>query len=101
MTTVPSADQIEQIAFGFMASKVLFTAIEFRLFTELAKGPLDANQIQSRLKLNSEQFARFSRRASAKPSYIENLFQNVRRAVLRFNRSYTIDALGPPMRYPA
>jgi 2-hydroxy-4-(methylsulfanyl)butanoate S-methyltransferase len=40
MTTPPSADRIEQVAFGFMASKVLFSAIEFGLFTELAKGPL-------------------------------------------------------------
>jgi hypothetical protein len=52
MNTPPSADRIEQVAFGFMASKVLFTAIEFGLFTELAKGPLDANQIQLRLKLH-------------------------------------------------
>lgn len=52
MNTTPSADRIERVAFGFMASKVLFTAIELGLFTELAKGPLDAEQIQSRLKLH-------------------------------------------------
>ena len=48
-STTPSADRIEQVAFGFMASKVLFSAIEFGLFTELAKGPLDAGEIQRRL----------------------------------------------------
>ena len=37
MSTPPSAEGIEQVAFGFMASKVLFSAIEFGLFTELAK----------------------------------------------------------------
>ena len=35
-----------------MASKVLFSAIELGLFTELAKGPLDADAVQVRLKLH-------------------------------------------------
>jgi hypothetical protein len=48
----PSADRIEQITLGFAASKVLFSGIELGLFSELAKGPLDANTIQSRLKLH-------------------------------------------------
>jgi hypothetical protein len=52
MTTPPNADRIEQVAIGFMASKVLFSAIEFGLFTELAKRPLNANEIQTRLKLH-------------------------------------------------
>ena len=52
MSQVPSADRIEQVAFGFMASKVLFSAIEFGLFTELAKGPLDADEIRKRLGLH-------------------------------------------------
>lgn len=47
MSTPPTADKIEQVAFGFMASKVLFSAIEFGLFTELAKRPLGANEIQT------------------------------------------------------
>jgi hypothetical protein len=46
MSTPPSADLIEHLSFGFMASKVLFSAIEVGLFTELAKGPLDAGEIQ-------------------------------------------------------
>lgn len=52
MNSYPSADRIEQVAFGFMASKVLFGAIEFGLFTELAKGPLDAPAIRQRLGLH-------------------------------------------------
>jgi hypothetical protein len=47
----PSADRIEQVAFGFMMSKVLFCALEFGLFTELSKGELDADELQLRLKL--------------------------------------------------
>jgi hypothetical protein len=52
MSAQPSADRIEQVAFGFMASKVLFSAIEFGLFTELAKGPLSAAEIQKRCGLH-------------------------------------------------
>jgi hypothetical protein len=52
MGILPKADRIEQVAFGFMASKVLFCAIEFGLFTELAKEPLRAEEVQARLKLH-------------------------------------------------
>lgn len=52
MNIVPSADKIELVAVGFMASKVLFTAIEFVLFTELAKGSLKAEEIQLRMGLH-------------------------------------------------
>ena len=52
MTILPKADRIEQVAFGFMASKVLFSAIELGLFTELAKGPLSAEEIRQRLGLH-------------------------------------------------
>jgi O-methyltransferase domain/Dimerisation domain len=48
----PKADRIEQVAFGFMASKVLFCAIELGVFTELAKGPLRAEEIQARLRVH-------------------------------------------------
>jgi hypothetical protein len=48
----PGADRIEQVAFGFMASKVLFSAIDFGLFTQLAKGPLDAEKLRNRLGLH-------------------------------------------------
>ena len=46
------ADRIEQVAFGFMASKVLFSAIDFELFTQLAKGPLDAEELRNRLGIH-------------------------------------------------
>jgi hypothetical protein len=52
MSTPPGADRIEQVAFGFMASKVLFSAIELGLFSELAKGPFDAGEIRKRLGLH-------------------------------------------------
>src|SRR5215472_4477019 len=52
MSAQPSADRIEQVAFGFMASKVLFSALELGLFTELAKGPLDAEQIRKHFGLH-------------------------------------------------
>jgi hypothetical protein len=52
MSTQPSADRIEQVAFGFMASKVLFGAIEFGVFTELAKQPLDGQALTERLGLH-------------------------------------------------
>jgi hypothetical protein len=52
MITPPSADRIEQVALGFMASKVLFGAIEFGVFTELAKQPLDGQALTERLGLH-------------------------------------------------
>jgi len=52
MNTLPSADRIEQVAFGFMASKVLFGAIEFGVFTELAKQPLEGQILTQRLGLH-------------------------------------------------
>jgi O-methyltransferase domain/Dimerisation domain len=52
MSTQPGADRIEQVAFGFMASKVLFGAIEFGVFTELAKQPLDGQALTERLGLH-------------------------------------------------
>jgi len=51
-STQAGADQIEQVAFGFMASKVLFAAIEFGVFTELAKQPLDGQALTERLRLH-------------------------------------------------
>lgn len=48
----PSVDRIDQLAFGFIASKVLLSAIELGLFTELAKGPLDVEEIRRRLALH-------------------------------------------------
>src|SRR5881227_2041899 len=47
-----SPDAILQIAFGFAASKTLFSAIELGLFTELDKGAATAGEIQERLGLH-------------------------------------------------
>jgi Dimerisation domain len=52
MSKTPSADRIEQVAFGFTSSKVLFSAIEFGLFTDLAKESMDAADIQKRCGLH-------------------------------------------------
>jgi len=45
-------DAIMQLGLGFWGSKTLLSAIELGLFTELAKGPLDADGIQRRLSLH-------------------------------------------------
>ncbi len=39
------ADEISEIAFGFMASKALFSALHFDLFTHLDKGPRTAESL--------------------------------------------------------
>jgi O-methyltransferase domain/Dimerisation domain len=41
-----------QLGFGFMASKTLLSAVEIGLFTELAKGPLNAATIGQRLNIH-------------------------------------------------
>jgi len=44
--------KIMQVGMGFWASKVLLTAVKFKLFTHLAPQPLSAKEIQERLNLN-------------------------------------------------
>jgi hypothetical protein len=46
-------DQIIRLGFGFWGSKTLLSAVELGLFTELAKGPLDAQTLTKRLQLHS------------------------------------------------
>lgn len=46
-------DGIMQLGLGFMGSKTLLSAIELGLFTELAKGPLDAKALTERVGLHS------------------------------------------------
>ena len=41
MGALTTADQISEIAFGFMGSKALFAALEHGVFSALADGPLD------------------------------------------------------------
>lgn len=46
-----SAEKILQVGLGFWASKTLLSAVELKLFTELADGPLDHDALVARLKL--------------------------------------------------
>lgn len=48
---VTEAEEISEIAFGFMASKALFAALHADLFTQLAEGPLDAATLAERTGL--------------------------------------------------
>jgi O-methyltransferase domain/Dimerisation domain len=45
-------EQILQMGFGFWTSKTLLSAVELGVFTELAKGPLDAETLRTRLHLH-------------------------------------------------
>jgi len=47
-----SPAKIMQLGTGFWGSKILLSAIELGLFTELAKGPLDAAALTKRLQLH-------------------------------------------------
>lgn len=46
-------DACMQLGLGFMASKTLLSAIELGLFTVLADGPLNADQLTAKLELHS------------------------------------------------
>jgi len=48
----PRMDMILQIGLGFWASKVLLSAVEMELFTELAKHPEDLESLRGRLGLH-------------------------------------------------
>jgi SAM-dependent methyltransferase len=48
----PTHDRILQLGFGYAASKVLLSAVELGVFTELAKEPLDAERLRQRLGLH-------------------------------------------------
>ena len=48
----PLPDQILQVGLGFWASKVLLSAVEMELFTELSKHPEDLNALQGRLGIH-------------------------------------------------
>jgi SAM-dependent methyltransferase len=49
---VVAPDQIMQLGLGFWGSKVLLSAVELGLFTELSKSPLNAESLASRLGLH-------------------------------------------------
>jgi ketosteroid isomerase-like protein/SAM-dependent methyltransferase len=45
-------DRIIQLGMGFMAARALFSAVELGLFTELAREPMDAEQVRARFGLH-------------------------------------------------
>jgi hypothetical protein len=52
MTTTPSPEKILQTAFAFWPSKVLLSAVEVGVFTELARGPEAFDALSGRLGLH-------------------------------------------------
>jgi hypothetical protein len=51
-TKAITPDRIMQLGFAYWSSKTLLSAVELGLFTELAKGPLDAETLRQRLGLH-------------------------------------------------
>jgi ubiquinone/menaquinone biosynthesis C-methylase UbiE len=54
MGALTTADQISEIAFGFMGSKALFAALEHGVFTTLAGGPQDAAGVAAASDLDAD-----------------------------------------------
>jgi Methylase involved in ubiquinone/menaquinone biosynthesis len=54
MSLLTEAEEISEIAFGFMGSKALFAALHYGLFTALADGPATAEAIGARCGLPAE-----------------------------------------------
>jgi len=52
MSEQPTPERILQIGLGFWASKVLLSAVEIGVFTELSNRPLDLNSLRGRLGLH-------------------------------------------------
>ncbi len=52
MSNNPTPDKIMELGMGFWGSKALLSGVELGLFTELARGPLDAKTLQERLGLH-------------------------------------------------
>lgn len=52
MAEPPAPDRILELAVGFWGAKTLLSAVELGLFTELARGPLDAETLRVRLGLH-------------------------------------------------
>jgi hypothetical protein len=50
--TAPSPERILQLGLGFFATRTVLAAAELGLFTELAHGPLNADELRQRLKLH-------------------------------------------------
>jgi len=54
MGALTTADQISEIAFGFMGSKALFAALEHKVFNALSDGSLAAEELAARSELDTE-----------------------------------------------
>jgi SAM-dependent methyltransferase len=54
MTLLTSAEEISDIAFGFMGSKALFAALHYGVFTNLADGPKTAEEVGAACGLPAE-----------------------------------------------
>ncbi len=54
MTLLSTAEEVSDVAFGFMASKALFTAIHFDLFSHLAGAPLTAAQAAAKMSIHPD-----------------------------------------------
>ena len=53
MSKVPTPNDILELGMGFWGSKTLLSAVEFGLFTELAKAPADVAALSQRLGLHA------------------------------------------------
>jgi SAM-dependent methyltransferase len=51
-TTQPTPENIMQVGFGFAAAKTLLSAVELKLFTELARGACDLEKIREKFNLH-------------------------------------------------
>ncbi len=54
MTLLTEADEISHIAFGFMGSKALFAALEFKVFTHLAQAQMTAAELADRADIHPD-----------------------------------------------
>ena len=54
-----SPEKLFNVGLGFWASKVLLAAVKLGLFTELAKGPLAAEDLRRRLGLHPRSYLDF------------------------------------------
>ena len=52
-----TAEEVSDVAFGFMASKSLFTALHFNLFSHLANGPLSLPQAAEKMGIHPDRAA--------------------------------------------
>ena len=52
MSEQPTPESILQVGLGFWPSKILLSAVEMELFTDLAQGPRSLESIQGRIGLH-------------------------------------------------